>query len=184
MAAAAAKEKEPEGNKTMALISAPSEFVPRKLKPDKLWAVMAPLIDAHCGLITEHTHIRVTVTMFFLTPKHKPRSPLKRVVQGLVFTKTPMSSRDAILAFRNVTDFSPLVQTLSVLEGRWVVHLEVNHFQSDSEAPDSAGSVACIERGKTFVEAFKTAGLMGPDGITDLPAASAAAAGPGAAASS
>jgi len=151
-----------ESKKTYAVLE--SGFVPRGLSGLKLWETMGPLIDAHCGTITGHTRISVTALTYMGRRKDAPPTTPLKLIQGLVFTTTPMSTRDAVICFAKGNPHVSALRSSMVLSDRWAVELQVNHLMG--KKVDSTGfCISAIDRGgKTFAEDLKTAGKLTPDG--------------------
>ena len=143
-----------------------SGFVPCGLTGLKLWQTMGPLIDAHCAPITGHTRISVTAATYHVLPMGAPTTTPKKTIQGLLFTTTPLSARDAIICFAKCNPHVSATQAAASLTDRWAVELQVNHFKGKDSELDSTGCcISAIDRGgTTFAQALKSAGKLTPDG--------------------
>jgi hypothetical protein len=174
-----------QGNKTFVFLE--SGFISADLHCTLIWETLGPLLDAHCGPVTGHTNINVTAKVMTVYRKGQKAKTGKRI-QGLVFTKTPLSGRDALIGFAKGNAHVSPDLAMATLADRWVVELQITHLNAkDTPVRPSTCAVCAIYRSvNTFKAASETKGMLNSQGETVefTPAAAAAAAAAGAAANS
>lgn len=168
-----------QGNKTFVFLE--SGFISSDLRSTLVWEALGPLIDAHCGPITEHTNINVTAKVLILHRKGQEPTPENvKLIQGLVFTKTPLSGRDALIGFAKGNAHVSRDLAVATLADRWVVELQITHLNANDTPVRPPVCVVCAlcRSIKTFKAAAKTKGMLNSEGeiIEFTPAAAAAAA--------